>query len=143
MILEGWWDAVWAGRYAALRYDCASASTAALITRLAKKAGMSSPDLYVAVQADADEIGALVPAADDAEAGEPPSSIGSSDTDGPQPGELSRTDHDHAPLAAAPVRVAPAAPPEPETPEEAAERERRYREIFGIPEPKQRRLWRR
>lgn len=33
--------------------------------------------------------------------------------------------------------------PRPETLEEAAERERRYREIFGIPEPKHRRRWRR
>src|SRR5947209_6755430 len=28
MILEGWRDAVWSGRYAALRYDCANASVA-------------------------------------------------------------------------------------------------------------------
>ena len=33
--------------------------------------------------------------------------------------------------------------PQPETPEEAAERERQYRENFGIPEPKPRRPWRR
>ena len=30
MILEGWRDAIWSGRYAAVRYDCASASVAAL-----------------------------------------------------------------------------------------------------------------
>ena len=32
---------------------------------------------------------------------------------------------------------------EPERAEAVAERERRYREIFGVPEPQRRRLWRR
>lgn len=145
MILEGWRDALWAGRYTAVRYDCASASAATLITRLAKKVGLTSPDLYVAVQADADEIAALVPAADDAEASEPASQNGSSDADAPLTAELSSTGPNPAPPVPPPVRTAPAAPPapEPETPEEAADRERRYREIFGIPEPKTRRRWRR
>ena len=98
----------------------------------------------MAVQADADEIADLVPATDDAEVGEPINEIGSSDPESPLPGELSRTDPNPAPPVQAPVHTAPAAPraPEPETPEEAAERERRYREIFGIPEPKGRRRWR-
>jgi hypothetical protein len=41
------------------------------------------------------------------------------------------------------IKGAPPPPPQPEeSPEVAAERERRYREIFGIPEPKPRRRWR-
>ena len=51
-----------------------------------------------------------------------------------------------APTTVAPVppeQSEPPAAPEPETAEEAAERERRYREIFGIPEPKRRRPWQR
>jgi hypothetical protein len=34
MILEGWRDAIWSGRYAAVRSDCASASVAVWINRL-------------------------------------------------------------------------------------------------------------
>jgi len=37
LILEGWRDAVWSGRYHAVRYDCASQSVATWIARLARK----------------------------------------------------------------------------------------------------------
>ena len=48
-----------------------------------------------------------------------------------------------APAAGADELPEPPAEPEPETPEDAAERERRYREIFGLAEPRPRRRWRR
>jgi len=51
-----------------------------------------------------------------------------------------------APLPSPPVQAArpkPQPEPQPETLEAAAERERRYREIFGLDEPRPRRRWRR
>jgi hypothetical protein len=90
------------------------------------------------------EIAALPAAADDVH--EPPASK-------PQPSAETAPPREErvqiapvrAPLTPAPVQPERAAPPspEPETPEAAAERERRYRETFGIPEPKVRRRWRR
>lgn len=43
MILEGWGDAILAGRYAAVLYDCANGSVAHWISRLAKKARLTGP----------------------------------------------------------------------------------------------------
>jgi hypothetical protein len=39
MILDGWRDAIMAGRYAAVLYDCASVSVTLWITRLARRSG--------------------------------------------------------------------------------------------------------
>jgi hypothetical protein len=91
----------------------------------------------------AEEIAALSPAADDGDdqpVGRPQLSP-----------EAARAPHEQVqiapvrpPLLPAPVRTERAEPtPEGESPEVAAERERRYREIFGIPEPKTPRRWRR
>ena len=66
MILEGWRDAVTAGRYAGVRFDCASASAALLIRRLAKKVSLTSLDFSALVQTTAPEI--IEPARADAEA---------------------------------------------------------------------------
>ena len=140
-VLEGWRDAVYAGQYSAVLYDCANDSVAHRISRLAAKVRLTRSEFGVVVQARAEEIGTLAPAADD---DVPP--VTSSDTERPRSPEveveLVRTP---APPAPVPV-VQPAEPPkqpDPETPDEAAERERRYREIFGIPEPRSRRRWRR
>ena len=67
MILEGWRDAVLGGRYGGVRYDCANASVARWITRLAKKAGLTGPTFTAAVQPGAEEI--TVPAAAGNDAG--------------------------------------------------------------------------
>jgi hypothetical protein len=61
MILEGWRDAVWSGRYLAVRYDCASPSVARWITRLAKKVGLTNADFTAVVQTTAEQIAALPP----------------------------------------------------------------------------------
>jgi hypothetical protein len=143
MILEGWRDTIWSGRYIAVRYDCASPSVAHWITRLAKKIGLTDSVFMATVQTTAEEITALSPAASDAEPDfdETKSSA-----------ECTPTPHEQAPVASAgptappePVQTAPPEPrpPEPETAEAAAERERAYREIFGIDEQKSRRRWRR
>ena len=147
MILEGWRDAIWAGRYAAVRYDCASQSVAHWIARLAKKVGLAGSTFTAVVQTTAEEIAALCPAADDVD--ELPVS-------NPQPCAEAAEPRDQqvqnapvcAPLPAPPVHVE-RPEPQPETPEEAAERKRQYREIFGIDDPvglvapARRRRWRR
>lgn len=56
MILEGWRDAIWAGRYTVVRYDCASPSVAHWITRLAKKVGLTSSTFTAVVQTTAEQM---------------------------------------------------------------------------------------
>lgn len=145
MILEGWRDAIWAGQYAAVQYDCGSDAAAARIRRVAKRARLSPPEFIVAAQRSADEIRSIAPDPDvDESAAGPQESaqepdVGTEDRAAGRQLQL-------VPTAAPPpsIREPPSPPPEPEeSPEAAAERERRYREIFGIPEPKPRRLWRR
>lgn len=145
LILEAWRDAVHGGRYAGVRYDCASASVARWISRLAKKVWLTPPDFSVIVQTTAEEIDTLARADAERErrvADEPEPAAGAA----PTPNEKVSSAPADVRVPAAPVPVPTAEAerpaPRPETPEEAAERERRYREIFGIPEPKRRR-WRR
>jgi hypothetical protein len=59
MILEGWRDAIWSGRYIAVRYDCASPSVAHWINRLARKVGLSDSAFVATVQTTPEEIAAL------------------------------------------------------------------------------------
>jgi hypothetical protein len=140
MILEGWRDAIWSGRYFVLRYDCASPSVARWITRLAKKVGLTDMDFTAAVQTTAEQIVALPPAAaaDVAAIDEitPPSEPA------PTADQEGETAPARAPALEEPLPVAPPVP-EPETAEAASEHERRYREIFGMDDPKPRRRWRR
>ena len=146
LMLEAWRDAVDSGRYAGVRYDCARASVARWISRLAKKVWVTAPDLSVRVQTTAAEIATLVRADAEGEwrvAGEAETAAGDART---ADATVSIAPVD-VPVSATSVPVPTARAerpaPRPETPEEAAERERRYREIFGIPEPKRRRRWRR
>ena len=144
MILEGWCDAIWSGRYVALRYDCASQSVAQWITRLANKVGLTDSEFTAVVQTTAEQIGALARVAATTE----PTAIYDSK-------RSSETVADHDPNDAAPVRSQPppastqasmpasAPAPLPETAEAAAARERLYRELLGIDAHKPRRRWRR
>jgi hypothetical protein len=144
MILEGWRDAIWSGRYMAVRYDCASPSVARWITRLAKKVGLTGSDFTAVVQTTAKQIAALSPAAPDDEAAI--DEAGSSAEPAQAPVEEVQTAPVQTPAPREPTQVAPTAPPpapEPEAAEAAAERERVYREILGMDEPKPRRRWRR
>jgi hypothetical protein len=144
MILEGWRDGILSGRYAGVQYHCASASVAHWISRLAKKIGLTGPAFVAAVQMSAEEIAALSPAADDGD-DQPVDKPQLSPEAARAPDEQVQIAPVRAPLLPAPVQTERAEPPTPEaeSPEVAAERERRYREIFGIPEPKARRRWRR
>jgi hypothetical protein len=137
-ILEGWRNAVYAGQYSAVLYDCANDSVAHRISRLAAKVRLTRSEFGAVTQARADEIRILVPAADGDDV--PPAS--SSDTDMRSSREV-EIEPVRTPAPPMPVPAMQPTEPDPETPEEAAERERRYREIFGIPEPKRRRPWRR
>ena len=145
MILEGWRDAVLSGRYAAVQYDCASAAVAARIRRLAKKAHLSPPKFIAAAQRTAEEIRSIAPDPDVDELAavtHPSAPEFEAGADGPFEGRQLLL----VPPPAPPPRVREAPPPAPEpeeSPEAAAERERLYREIMGIPEPKPRRRWRR
>jgi hypothetical protein len=144
MILEGWRDAIWSGRYIAVRYDCASPSVARWIARLAKKVGLTDSAFMATVQTTAEQIAALSPAASDAERAFDETKP--SREFAPAPDEEAQVAPARAPAPPEPVQAAlpkPAPAPEPETAEAAAERERRYRETFGIDEQKPRRRWRR
>jgi YceI-like domain len=141
MILEGWRDAIWAGRYAAVRYDCASQSVAHWIARLAKKVGLAGSKFTAVVQTTAQEIATLSPAADDDPSTNEPR---------PQP-ETAPPPEDPAliappralpvPTPAATERLQPPTPPQVEPMGDAAQHPL-YQEVFGT-EPKPRRRWRR
>jgi hypothetical protein len=141
-ILEGWSSAIYSRHYSGVLYDCANDSVARWIHRLAKKAMLSRSGFNAVVQPRAEEIAALSPAVDSDDDGPPDSNT---DAEPPSSREV-QIEPAQAPEPSAPVEVARApvpAEPRPETPEEAAERERRYRELLGIPGPRPRRRWRR
>jgi len=145
-ILEGWRNAVYAGQYSAVLYDCANDSVAHWISRLASKVRLTRSEFGVVIQARAEEIATLVCADAEREeraADEPAAGAGAARTTSVR--VSIPTDDVRVPAAPVPVPTANAErpAPRPETPEEAAERERRYREMFGIAEPKRRRRWRR
>jgi hypothetical protein len=138
-ILRGWDEAIYAGQYSDVLYDCASPSVAQWIKRLAREVGLTSPKFTACVQPGAAQIAALSPAApeddppvDEREPARPPSAD-------------QRMPFTPVPAAPTPQPVMDAEPApraEPESADAEAERMRRYREIFGIEEPKRRR-WRR
>jgi len=145
-ILAGWRDAVYAGQYSAVLYDCANDSVAHWISRLASKVRLTRSEFGVVIQARAEEIATLARADAEREgrvAEEREAAAGAAQ---PPDRKVSIPAEDvRLPAAPVPVPTVKAGrpAPRPETPEEAAERERRYREIFGIAEPKRRRRWRR
>ncbi len=59
-ILEAWQSAVHSGRYSGVRYDCASASVAQRIKRLADKLWLRSPEFFAAAQLNRDDILELI-----------------------------------------------------------------------------------
>ncbi len=143
MILEGWRDAVLGGRYGGVRYDCANASVARWITRLAKKAGLTGPTSTAAVQPSAEEI--TVPAAAGNDAGQStsePQPFGATDRVDVQVQEASvRTLVPSEPVCAQPPE--PLTGSKPNTPETTAARDKLLGELLGLEEAKPRRRWRR
>lgn len=120
-ILEGWGDAAFDGRYAGVLYDCANDSVARAIARLVNKLVMRSK-FTVVVQPRAEEIAALLPAADDTD--EPAASSPQAADEGAHALRFPEPEQDCGGLPASPApaeaaRPAPSPPPapEPETPE--------------------------
>jgi hypothetical protein len=106
MILEGWRDAIIAGRYTAVLYDCTSASVTLWITRLAKKVRLTPPSFSAAIQPSAQEIAALPPAVlDDEPAVEDAKPSGESAR---APDQEVNTAPARAPAPPEPVQLAPA-----------------------------------
>lgn len=60
-ILEGWRDAIRTGRYATVRYDCASEETATRITRLAEEVDLGQPIFHATAQKSPAEVAAIKP----------------------------------------------------------------------------------
>jgi hypothetical protein len=145
-ILEGWREAVWSGRYAAVRYDCASVSVAHWIARLAKKVGLERPKFTARVQTTADEVAALSAVAEaDERAGDESQLPVDSDRDQTicEPDHLEPAPVPSPPSASQPDVPSSGSPPLTETAKAAADRDRRYREVFGIEDEKPIRRWRR
>jgi hypothetical protein len=145
-ILEDWRWAIRGDQYCGLVYDCASDSVARWITRLGKKVQLTRPEFTVVVQPRAEEIAALSPAADEAE--EPAMSSPQATGDGVEAPQSDEPKQTGGRTPAPPTSIEPEQPisplaPEPTPPVSAAERERRYRQIMGLSEPKPRRRWRR
>ena len=151
-ILEGWRDAITAGRYSGVRFDCTSTSAALLIRRLAKKVYLTSLDFSSLVQSTPQEIVEL--ARDDAQA--PARAADQGDEPTATPADASPAAmHPVAEQGAGPQPQPPAVPVAPdiepaaqparrsETAEEIADRERFVREVLWIRDPKPRRRWRR
>jgi hypothetical protein len=150
MILDGWHNGILSGRYSAVHYHCASPSVAHWISRLAKKVGLTGRTFHAEVQMTAEEIAALLPAAND------PDELSSHKQ--PRSRDTEPSGHEQVQIVTARAMLPPPAPeqlpepppePQPETAEAAAERRRQYREIFGtehpfgVDEPAPRRRWRR
>ncbi len=143
-ILEAWRDAIIAGTYAGVRYDCATTSVAHWIIRLAKKVGLAGPAFASVVQPSADEIIAVAPAADAPEDATGPEQVAGFETASPSHvAPLAAS----SPALASPPPLRPVLEPRPQADSEpsgdAAARQQRYDEIFGIGEVKRRRSWRR
>jgi hypothetical protein len=144
MLLEGWRDAVWSGRYAAVRYDCSTASVAHWIARLAKKIGLDRPKFAAHVQTTAEEIAALCAAAEaDERAAEESQLHAAGDQTVSRPNDAAPVPVPSPPPPAQPDVPASVSAPATETAEAAGERDRLYREIFGIEDEQPRRRWRR
>jgi len=144
MLLQGWRDALWSGHYAAVQYDCASPSVARRMARLARKIGLEGSAFKAVVQMTPEQVATVSPAAetDEPEADELNPAADQMRAN-PEPDRVTTIRPPPPPDPIRQSEPAPTAPPQAETAEAAAERERSYREIFGIEDGKPRRRWRR
>ena len=144
-ILEGWRDAIHSGQYFSVRYECTSESVADRVAYLAEKVHLGEQEFLATMQPRRDEIIELANASPDPEESALPAAEAKAEsreaTEAVQLSLLSTPA-----LRAAAVRApSPAPAPTPQPPEEesplaAEERERLYRELLEIQEPKRR--WR-
>jgi hypothetical protein len=146
MILEGWHHAVLSGRYAGVRYDCASESVARWISVLARNVWLSGRSLLVAAQMGAQEIAALPPAAAEDEqpvGGQQPAGDIRRLGQGEAQATTVRAREPTEPLSAEREITEGPLRPQRESAEDVGARKRRYQEIFGPPESEGRWRWRR
>jgi hypothetical protein len=131
--LEGWRDAINAGRYECVQYDCANEPLATWIKNLGKKIGLNRPQLRSVVQMPPDKIATLTPvdqnaepAAAEPEAARPQLRL----VEAPAPAPPPRAP---APYTTEPRHREEPKPyvEEPETPEDYERRRQQYYEIFG------------
>ena len=132
--LEGWRDAVNAGRYECVQYDCATEALATWMTKLGEKVRLRHPELRSVVQTPLEQIAVLTqveyPAAkpvvaEATRAGTRPQLRLVEDPPPPPAREAAPYTHEARP------QVEPAPGPPPETPEEYEARKQRYFEVFG------------
>jgi hypothetical protein len=143
-ILEGWRDAVWSGRYSAVRYECETPSVERWIARLGTKIGLARHELATAIQRTPDEIAAMSPelARAEAEARDARPAVETVAT-ADRLGEPAAAE---APLPPAPYLVLPRAPEplrDPEPDQATTDRMDHWREAFAMNEPPRRRWGRR
>jgi hypothetical protein len=146
--LEGWRDAINAGRYECVQYDCANEPLATWIKNLGKKIGLNRPELRSVVQMPPEKIATLSPVDQNA-------ALPAPEPEAARPQLRLVKDPDPAPPPQKPVPIT--AQPrqreepepyveEPETPEEYERRRQHYYEIFGSydsfgPPEKPKRRW--
>jgi hypothetical protein len=121
--LEGWRDAIIAGRYDSVQYDCAHEHLATWIQKLGKKIRFARPELRCVVQTPAEKIPTLGPY-------EP------SPEPTPEPESVQREPVEQQPVRDPAPSIYAREPlekwaPEPETPEEYERRKELYRELMG------------
>jgi hypothetical protein len=142
-VLEGWHNAVTAGRYEFVQYDCVNEPLAHWIKRLGKKIHFTHPELHTDVQTPLGEIHTLPPAEAPAKAEPEP------EAESPRPAlrlveraaatvpsqeRAPEADQEQAPKMRGSLA-------RDDTPEEAAARRQRINEILGIEEQKPKRRW--
>jgi hypothetical protein len=126
--LEGWRDAIDAGRYDCVQYDCATESLATWIKRLGRKIGLRRPELRAVVQMPPEKIATIAPAADGFHVTTPEPEVARPQlrlVEEPPIREPARYTHGRASWDE------PKWTPPAETPEEYERRKQRYYEIFG------------
>jgi hypothetical protein len=135
--LEGWRDAINAGRYEFVQYDCATESLATWIKNLGKKVGLTQPQLQSLVQMPPEKIATLPPVELNIEPvtpkPEPEPAAARPQLRLVEPPAPSPPVREPAPYITEPPRPEAERPYvlEPETPEEYERRKQAYFEVFG------------
>lgn len=143
MILEGWRDAIHAGRYARVQYDCSSRSGAERIRELAKAVRFSDSTFSAIVQPTAEQITLPAPLSQRSGTPRPARRMPPSHTTEETEIEAAGTSVRPGPVETVLPAPPPPRQPEPETVETAAAREEFIRELLHGPAQPQRRRRRR
>lgn len=138
-ILEGWRDAISAGRYSAMRYDCAGEQAARWITTMAEQVGLHRSMFLAVAQTSPAEIAAIEPHRLEGAVVEPLPAIPHSQEPSEQRHELPALPHPKP----EPPKQAQTPSEQSRPPEAASDRERVPGEALELDGPKPRHRWRR